>query len=181
MYHSMLASQQILSLILLYVPAMAANMAPVFAAKYNVLLWLNKPIDLGVTVRGKRLLGENKTIRGFVVGVCAAAIVGFLLSLITNEKPYEFFGSAIVFGAATGAGALLGDSIKSFFKRRMNFKPGQLWIPFDQIDFVVGATFVAMLFVEISLLNSLLAIICIGFLSYVVSAIGFALHIKKNL
>jgi CDP-2,3-bis-(O-geranylgeranyl)-sn-glycerol synthase len=38
-----------------------------------------------------------------------------------------------------GFGALAGDSIKSFFKRRVGVKPGKRWFPFDQIDFVIGA------------------------------------------
>ncbi len=181
MYHSMFSLQQIFFILALYLPAMVANMAPVFASKYDVLLWLNKPIDFGISLRGKRILGNNKTIRGFVIGCLTAAIVGVFLSLVLDVKPYDSFVGAIVYGAATGLGALVGDSVKSFFKRRLLIKPGASWIPFDQIDFVVGATLVAMFFVEISFSISLFAIICIGFLSYVVSNIGFALHIKKNL
>ena len=160
---------------------MVANMAPVIFGKSNVLLWLNKPIDYGISLQGKRILGDNKTIRGLVVGVISAAGMGAILFILLGEHPYENLFSALVYGAATGFGALLGDSVKSFFKRRVGIAPGSLWIPFDQIDFVIGATLFALLFIEISLLNILFAIIFIGFLSYVVSTIGFALHIKKNL
>jgi CDP-2,3-bis-(O-geranylgeranyl)-sn-glycerol synthase len=181
MYHSMISSQQILFIFLLYAPAMVANMAPVLASKYNILMWLNKAIDLGITLRGKRLLGDNKTLRGFIVGVLSAASVGWLVSLFTRMSPYDSFAHAITFGAATGLGALVGDSVESFCKRRLNIKPGELWIPFDQIDFVIGATLVAIFFVPISFSIFIFAIIFIGLLSYVVSKIGFALHIKKNL
>lgn len=165
---------------LLYVPAMIANMAPVFASKYGVLSWLNKPIDFGFSIHGKRILGDNKTIRGFVIGVSAAAIAGIVLFSVTNNKPYDYFPSSFFYSTATGLGALVGDSVKSFFKRRINIAPGSLWIPFDQIDFVLGATFAAIFFVEISFVNIVFAIILFGFLSYAVSVIGFALHIKKN-
>lgn len=181
MYHSMTASQYILLLITLYLPAMVANMAPVFAAKYNLLLWLNKPVDLGISFRGKRILGENKTIRGFVVGAVAAGIAGLLLWQILSMRPYETMYSALVYGVATGVGALIGDAVKSFFKRRRGIASGELWIPFDQIDFVIGATLVGIYFVEIPFTFFLTAIIVIGFLSFVVSKIGFALHIKKSL
>jgi len=160
---------------------MVANMAPVFASKYNILLWLNKPIDFGRTLNGKRMLGENKTFRGLVVGVAAALCMGILLTFFTDIYPYNSFPLAIVYSGATGFAALLADSIKSFFKRRVGIESGQLWIPFDQIDFVIGASLVAMFFVEISFIMFMVAIICIGFLSYIVSRIGFALHIKKDL
>ena len=38
-----------------------------------------------------------------------------------------------------GFGALTGDLAKSFFKRRIGIKPGAKFIPFDQMDFVLGA------------------------------------------
>jgi hypothetical protein len=31
------------------------------------------------------------------------------------------------------------DSVKSFVKRRVGIAPGAPWIPFDQLDFVIGA------------------------------------------
>jgi len=42
-------------------------------------------------------------------------------------------------------GALIGDIIKSFFKRRIGKKRGQDWIPFDQIDFILGVLFFSFL------------------------------------
>jgi CDP-2,3-bis-(O-geranylgeranyl)-sn-glycerol synthase len=33
---------------------------------------------------------------------------------------------------------MAGDAVKSFLKRRAGIRPGRPWIPFDQIDFVVG-------------------------------------------
>jgi CDP-2,3-bis-(O-geranylgeranyl)-sn-glycerol synthase len=38
-----------------------------------------------------------------------------------------------------GLGAGLGDSVKSFFKRRMNIERGESWPVFHQLDFFVGA------------------------------------------
>ena len=42
-------------------------------------------------------------------------------------------------------GALLGDIIESFFKRRIGKKRGEDWIPFDQIDFILGVFFFSFL------------------------------------
>jgi CDP-2,3-bis-(O-geranylgeranyl)-sn-glycerol synthase len=46
-----------------------------------------------------------------------------------------------------GFGALAGDSIKSFFKRRLGFAPGKAWVPFDQLDFIVGGLTLTSLYV----------------------------------
>lgn len=42
-----------------------------------------------------------------------------------------------LFGAFVGFMALLGDAIKSYFKRRTGRDRGRPWFPFDQLDFVV--------------------------------------------
>jgi CDP-2,3-bis-(O-geranylgeranyl)-sn-glycerol synthase len=34
---------------------------------------------------------------------------------------------------------MAGDSVKSFVKRRIGIAPGKPWIPWDQLDFVLGA------------------------------------------
>jgi CDP-2,3-bis-(O-geranylgeranyl)-sn-glycerol synthase len=46
-------------------------------------------------------------------------------------------------------GALLGDVIESFFKRRVGKDRGQDWIPFDQLDFLVGALIFSFLMSEL--------------------------------
>ncbi len=54
--------------------------------------------------------------------------------------------AVFLFGAVMGAMALLGDAVKSYFKRRRGVERGQPWVPFDQLDFVVfglAGTFLA--------------------------------------
>jgi CDP-2,3-bis-(O-geranylgeranyl)-sn-glycerol synthase len=52
-------------------------------------------------------------------------------------------------------GALLGDVIESFFKRRIGKDRGQDWIPFDQLDFLIGALTFSLLMSEILSLTHL--------------------------
>jgi CDP-2,3-bis-(O-geranylgeranyl)-sn-glycerol synthase len=165
------------SAIWVYAPAMVANMAPVIARKWNMFPRLNKAMDLGYTFRGERILGSHKTIRGVVVACIAGAITGCVQALIVRQSILFGIGIGFIFGF----GAIVGDAIKSFFKRRFFITSGSSWIPFDQIDFVVGATIVGIFFVHISLEIFITAIILIGVASYIVSFVGVALHFKKSL
>ncbi|MES2153538.1 MAG: CDP-archaeol synthase [bacterium] len=42
-----------------------------------------------------------------------------------------------LFGAVVGFMALVGDAVKSYFKRRTGREGGAPWFPFDQLDFVI--------------------------------------------
>lgn len=144
----------ILSSLYFILPAYVANTFPV------LLKWL--PFGLPIN---KKLFGENKTWRGFYTGYLGALAV-LLLQFYLQKSGVLPSGNAIsdssILSAASekgyitplldyehmnillyafifGIGALTGDLIKSFFKRRLNVSPGQSWVPFDQLDFVIGA------------------------------------------
>lgn len=119
-----------LELLYLMLPAYAANMAPVLCRR---IPW-NTPVDLGMSWKGSRLLGAHKTWRGYVCGILAALFVGVCMQAYW---PFDF--SLVQWSLFTGVGALLGDSVKSFFKRRLKVNPGLPWVPFDQLDYSIGA------------------------------------------
>lgn len=125
----------------LALPAFIANMAPVAAARWRVLPRFDRPLDGGRSVRGRRLFGAHKTVRGLVVGTAAGALTAlgqWLLPPFAGSLPYATAFSALAFGAAAGFGALAGDAVKSLFKRQLDIANGRPFIPFDYIDYVVG-------------------------------------------
>lgn len=127
-------------------PAYAANMAPVVFAW---IPWGGQPIDGGEIWRGRRILGDHKTWRGLFAGLAVGIAAVFAQQQISvlNKNfilelvPYgNFSGPEIMlWGTALGGGALIGDLVKSFVKRRIGVAPGKPWIIFDQLDFVFGA------------------------------------------
>jgi CDP-2,3-bis-(O-geranylgeranyl)-sn-glycerol synthase len=129
----------------LFLPAYVANMSPVFAAKLFPK-W-SAPIDGGRLARdGKRVLGPGKTWRGLVGGAVAGAAVAVVLSfaaagIFRGDDFGRSLGSPAwaiaLFGGLVGGMALVGDAVKSYFKRRRGKERGQPWVPFDQLDFVV--------------------------------------------
>lgn len=137
----------------LFLPAYAANMAPVFAM--NLFPRWNSPLDRGVVLRDRRrLFGAGKTWRGLVSGSLAGALVAASQSAVRfTDWDLSDFGYAstggyvgpLALGFALGFGALMGDAGKSFFKRRTGREGGAPWVPFDQLDFVLGALLLAWL------------------------------------
>jgi CDP-2,3-bis-(O-geranylgeranyl)-sn-glycerol synthase len=143
----------ILTTFWLFFPAMIANSTPIVAAKLPWLRDFNYPIDFYKTYRGIRIFGDHKTIRGMVTGVLAALAVGLLQNYIFLNSPalqdtlaLDFVNAMFLyFVLLTSVGALLGDMIESFVKRQLEIAPGKPWVPFDQIDYILGAILLSLL------------------------------------
>jgi len=112
--------------------AMIANATPLITRRFifkNV-----RPLDLGKTfIDGKRVLGDNKSIEGFLSGVLAGFAVGVAYALYFNNVSWAYYG------LISGLGAMIGDVFNSFLKRRLNIKPGGPFIPLDQTSFLLCA------------------------------------------
>lgn len=137
----------ILSAFYFILPAYIANMSPVIFAKAGWLEFWGRPIDGGRLYRGRPLFGTNKTWRGFVSGIIGALVVAGLQAAayqIDFFRQLSFFDYPAVWirlGILAGIGAIGGDLVKSFLKRRVGIKAGGAWPVFDQLDFIVGAFF----------------------------------------
>ncbi|MGC8816999.1 MAG: CDP-2,3-bis-(O-geranylgeranyl)-sn-glycerol synthase [Candidatus Hadarchaeum sp.] len=109
-------------------PAYVANATP-------VVLGGGRPIDGGrLFIDGRPIFGPGKTIRGFISGIAAGFILGILQGLATGQLSLY---SALGFLLALGA--LMGDLLGSFIKRRANLKRGSPAPILDQLGFVVLA------------------------------------------
>jgi len=182
-----------LKCVYLMVPAYFANMAPPLVKKFRLWESLNVPIDAGKTFSdGKPLFGKNKTYRGFVVGVIGGIIgaylqmmllnVHFFNSITINVPIYSAHLSVISIGALLGFGAIAGDLIESFFKRRLSVDPGERFVPWDQIDLVIGAYIFSlpMLYADVTWQMLLISIIATFFLHILINHIAFYLNIRKE-
>lgn len=135
----------------LMLPAYVANMSPVVLAK--VMPRWKAPIDGGrVRADGSRLLGAGKTWRGLIGGSILGAVVAVLQSMYLrfSDRLTDFgvteTGHALApvwIGFALGFGALAGDAVKSYFKRKSGRPRGAPWIGPDQLDFVIGGLLLA--------------------------------------
>jgi hypothetical protein len=93
---------------------------------------LMMPLDGGARIRGRRVFGDNKTVRGFAVMVPAAAASFWMLwMVISTTSPTIAIalwwlspGEYAVLGAWAGLGFMLGELPNSFVKRQLDIAPG---------------------------------------------------------
>ena len=113
------------------------------------------PLDGGATLSGRRVLGDHKTLRGFVVMVPAASVAFLLLQQLLTSS-HSSWGEGIwqltpgqyaQVGLVGGLGFMLGELPNSFLKRRLGIPPGRrpaklvgriLFATFDRLDSILG-------------------------------------------
>jgi CDP-2,3-bis-(O-geranylgeranyl)-sn-glycerol synthase len=141
---------------------------PIYVANASaVIVGGGTPIDFGKTGKdGRRILGDGKTWKGLFSGTFLGMTAGFGLTVAASylsESEYAFLGLTnfegfplmIVILFSLCFGALLGDVVESFFKRRIGRDRGQDWVPFDQLDFLLGALTFSLLVSELLFLLGL--------------------------
>jgi len=153
-------------------PAYCANAAP-------VIFGGGRPIDLGRKfIDGKPIFGSNKTQRGFIAGILIGTLVGWAQETLAPSVGLE--RGSIVLGFTLSLGALVGDLIGSFVKRRLNLQPGAPFPISDQIDFVL----VALLFswmVEPPTISAAVIIIVLTLpIHLLTNLVAYLLRIKKK-
>jgi hypothetical protein len=82
------------------------------------------PVDFGMTVRGRRVFGENKMLRGFMV---IAPGAGFSFLILAKVFPNMWRLSPIQYAALgfwAGLGFMSGELPNSFIKRQLDIPPG---------------------------------------------------------
>lgn len=169
-------------------PAGVANIAAFFSGKISWFSKYSYPIDFHKSFRGKRILGNNKTFRGFIAGIVGSILIVYLqiflysqFSLVRNNLSlnYETI-NPILLGFLAGFGALFGDSIKSFFKRQIDVKPGKSWIPFDQIDYIIGGILFTSFYIQLSFPEYILLFFIWFLLHPLTTVLGYLLHLKNE-
>ena len=147
--------------------------------------FLNKPVDLGKKYNNKFLFGKNKTYRGFFFGTITGMIAFYLQVLLyPYVSEYTFFDytevNILIIGFLFGFGALLGDLVESFFKRRIGIESGKSWPVFDQIDWILGSLILTYPVLKLDWNIYFYIILIWGILHPVINLIGYWIGIKKN-
>jgi CDP-2,3-bis-(O-geranylgeranyl)-sn-glycerol synthase len=184
MYCSYFGEGEMILFELLYfmLPAAFANMAPVILRKF--LPFFDKPIDFKRKLFGKRIFGSHKSFGGIIFGTITGMFICFLQFMIQHIGLYSLdfidYSDWIIIGFLLSFGALFGDLMKSFLKRQIGVKPGARFIPFDQVDFSIGALLFFSIYSELSYIYWLMIIIGAFFLHITVNHLSFFLKIRNE-
>jgi len=148
-------------------PSYVANATPVLISKFVKKL---HPMDFGIKLPdGNRILGEGKTLEGFFAGIISGSLVGLMINY-PNLKP-----SLIL-----ALGAMVGDVLGSFVKRRLGLKRGSPLPPLDQLDFLAGSLILYhYLVAPLSLSRLITAVLITPPLHAITNLIAYLLKLKE--
>jgi CDP-2,3-bis-(O-geranylgeranyl)-sn-glycerol synthase len=150
--------------IIFILPAWASNTTPIFVKKIN---FLNNPVDFGLSFKGQRIFGDNKTWRGLISGT----LIGTIMALVLGESIYV--------GMILGFGALLGDLIGSFTKRRLGLAPSKPSLLLDQTPYVIVPILLYKIFYDLPL--SMTQVIYLVVISMVIHRLSNIIYYKLGI
>jgi len=166
-------------------PAFVANMSPVFAKKLSIWKSLDYPVDFKKSLLKKRITGNNKTFRGLLIGTIAGFLVSSLLYFLVphDQIPFTYLNNYTgfaIFGALAGFGALVGDILESIIKRQLNIASGRPFIPFDQIDYILGFLLFTWIYIPWQWEQIVFLLIFTTIFHPLTNIIGYLLGIKNT-
>ncbi len=169
--------------LLFAVPIYIANASGTLSASIPIIKKWKQPIDFGVEINGKRLLGDGKTFRGLILGTLTGTTIGYILfsnvnsdiSIVSSLNDQEL----LLLSFLLSFGALIGDITKSLAKRRLNIKRGKPWVPFDQIDFIIGGILFGSIAYFPGWMISITLILLTPLLHFLSNVIAYKLGLKN--
>ncbi len=179
----------ILASLYFFLPAYFANMTPAVLAKRNFFNFLAKRVDFGKKFLGKEIFGAHKTWRGVIFGIIMGVLIVGLQRYLYQFPVFKELSSLIfdygqgnifLFGFLMSSGAVFGDLLFAFIKRRLNLEPGRRFFPFDQINYIIGAILFLTPFFKIDIKAWITLLILTPILHVLTTQIGFRFGLTKS-
>ena len=178
----------------LFAPLVLSAALSGIVLRFDLAPWLAAPIDGGRCLAGRRVLGDGKTWRGVVVAVAGSVVATSIQKALpvdwtTTLAVIDYTAvNPVAFGAAMGAGAMLGELPNSFAKRRLGIARGRtargllgvLFYVFDQIDLLVGAWPMLLPWVRPSFALVVASIVVTLIVHPLVALIGYLIGARRS-
>lgn len=143
---------------------------PLYVTNGCALLFKGKTqLDLNNKFFDNRpLFGKGKTIKGTIGGFACGTIASALVFLGLPEASQIFNANFLLLGFLLSLGAVIGDIIASFIKRRLGLAPGAKAFLLDQLDFII----IGLVFATAVYIPSIIEIVLLAVLTPLFHAIG---------
>ncbi len=148
------------------------------------------PVDFGKSDKnGVRWIGDGVTWKGLIGGTLIGIITGIIQGLVAPYILSNFgqfittpiitnVSEGILIGFLLGFGALLGDALGSFLKRRLGIGRGKPAPILDQLDFLIVALILVSFVVKLDLLFIILAIVLTLIIHLLANTFAYLLGLK---
>ena len=148
------------------------------------------PVDFGKSdSTGNRWIGDGVTWRGLIGGTVFGIITGAVQGYFGPQILAEFgdyiitpiitnIPQGILIGFLLGFGALLGDAIGSFLKRRLGIGRGKPAPILDQLDFLIVALILVSFVVKLNWLFVIIAIVLTLAIHLIANSAAYLLGMK---
>lgn len=176
----------------LFAPLIVAAALSGVVLRFDWWKALRAPVDMGLTFRHRRVFGDNKTVRGFVVAIvgCVAAVeVEATLPIPPTLRLVDYAQAhPILLGTAMGSGAMLGELPNSFVKRQLGIEPGKsarggkrvVFYVWDQLDLLTGAWPLVAVWVRPTWILVAASVVLAMALHPLVALIGFLIGARQS-
>ena len=168
-----------LALLYLFVPAFVANATPVLVKDMMFIKRWNTPICT-------RLFGAHKTYRGFFFGVSFGMFASLMQFGAIDVYPalkeitilHNTLNQSLLVGFLLSFGALAGDAVESFVKRRKKLPPGKALPFWDGVDYIIGAIIFISPVYPVTFLGVAFLMVVAPILSICANCFSYALGLK---
>ena len=178
-------------------PVILGGLMQCLVLRFRLFSPLALPLDLGATFRGKRVFGDNKTVRGLFVMVFGAVIGMDIQTMLYSFDSFRRISlldyaqiESVSAGAALGFGFILAELPNSFLKRQCGIAPGAnatgalfwLFSLLDQIDSILGCLIAAALTFWIPDGNTVVWTVGVGVVLHMaVNGVFVLVHMKERI
>ncbi|QQR92872.1 MAG: CDP-2,3-bis-(O-geranylgeranyl)-sn-glycerol synthase [Candidatus Iainarchaeum archaeon] len=164
--------------LMLYV---ALTAAPMYVANASAMIFGGKtPLDGGKHFwDGKPLLGKGKTWKGTLMGILTGTFAGLLIWNFFPEQALLLTPYYPSYSFLLALGAIAGDIVGSFLKRRMDIERGKQAPLLDQLDFVIGGLVLGLVYFQPDIIQVLVLALITPLVHSLANRLAFTLKLKN--
>lgn len=144
------------------------------------LPWLSSNAPIGFWVTLAYILGASQITLYFLIYQWLASTPLFFILMGLPANSRAILAPSIFHGFLLSFGALIGDLIGSFIKRRLNLERGHPTPPLDQLDFIVGALVFSFIIFIPPLEIIIVLLVLTPMIHLTANIIGYKLGLKKE-